>query len=112
MTFYLQIEPCFDLNRKQFFPRQKHFSFTLFLLEEYPEKNLNRWGFLKATQTRFKVDIFCRFLTLLLISKYDASLGDKKKKHISNLSMKCRRYRLSHSHNLKLKECLELSNEN
>ena len=112
MTFYLQIEPCFDLNRKQFFPRQKHFSFTLFLLEEYLEKNLNRWGFLKTTQTRFKVDIFFRFLTLLLISKYDASLGDKKKKHISNLSMKCRRYRLSHSHNLKLKECLELSNEN
>ena len=112
MTFYLQIEPCFDLNRKQFFSTQKHFSFTLSLLEEYPEKNLNRWGFLKTTQTRFKVDIFCRFLTLLLISKYDASLGDKKKKHISNLSMKCRRYRLSHSHNLKLKECLELSNKN
>lgn len=82
MTFYLQIEPCFDLNRKQFFsrPRQKSFSFTLFLLEEYPEKNFNGWGFLKTTQTCFKVDIFCRFLTLLLISKFDASLGDKKKK--------------------------------
>lgn len=112
MTFYLQIEPCFDLNRKQFFSRQKIFSFTLFLLEEYPEKNFNGWGFLKTTQTCFKVDIFCRFLTLLLISKFDAFLGDEKKKHISNLSMKCRRYRLSHSHNLKLKECLELSNEN
>lgn len=111
MTFYLQTEPCFDLNRKQFFSRQKTFSFTLFLLEEYPEKNFNGWGFLKSTQACFKVDIFCRFLTLLLISKFDASLGDKKK-HISNLSMKCRRYRLSHSHNLKLKECLELSNEN
>lgn len=47
-----------------------------------------------------------------LILKYDVFLGDKKKKYIFNLLMKCCCYRFFYFYNLKLKECLELSNEN